>query len=343
MENVQYNQRCFSLGFVSCWFRVGQTHWKDAMVANLKRRSSPSAFRRRLGRLRVYAPMICRVDWLLMFTFARFEMVRRHAERSGSGTSFQLSAAAESAVLLVELPAQEIVHRVREDGIADGLRLSEKAVADVKTFAASAQCYGNAQRQRPLKRSPSGGLIVGDATIGDYLDGIAGCKTIQSIWRDPTIRGIAGAYLGIRPLPLRARLWWSFRADHATPTMRSVYSQDCFHFDLDDWRAIKFFFYITDVGPENGPHVYVRKSHRDRSMFDQLSPFKSRSDHHVIKKYGRDNLVVKHGPAGTGFVQDPFGFHTGTSVTGAGRLILEVEYGVSRIPLAGPYYTPPIE
>ena len=125
--------------------------------------------------------------------------------------------------------------------------------------------------------------------------------------------------------------------------MRSVYAQDCFHFDLDDWRAVKFFFYLTNVGPENGPHMYVRKSHRNRSVLDQLSLFKSRSDRHVIAKYGRDNLVVIQGSAGTGFVEDPFGFHTGTSVRGAARLILEVEYGVSRIPLAGPYYMPPIE
>ena len=89
--------------------------------------------------------------------------------------------------------------------------------------------------------------------------------------------------------------------------------------------------------------MYVRKSHRDRSVLDQLSPFKSRSDRHVIWKYGRDNLVVEQGPAGTGFVEDPFGFHTGTSVTGAGRLALEVEYGVSRAPLPGPYYMPPLE
>jgi hypothetical protein len=89
--------------------------------------------------------------------------------------------------------------------------------------------------------------------------------------------------------------------------------------------------------------MYVRKSHRNRSVLDQLSPFKSRSDRHVIGKYGRDSLVVKQGPAGTGFVEDPFGFHTGTSVTGAARLVLEIEYGVSRISLAGPYYMPPIE
>jgi hypothetical protein len=313
------------------------------MVGYGNRRSSLSAFRRRLGQIRVYAPMICRVDWLVMFTFARFEIARKYAGRTRERNWRPSQAIAQSALLQTEFLAHEIARRIEADGIAGGLRYSDAAVADVKAFAATAQCYGNAERQRPLQRSSNGCLVAGDAVIGDYLDGIVGCKAIQGIWRDPMIVAIAGAYLGTRPLPLRSRLWWSFRANQATATMKSVYSQDCFHFDLDDWRAIKFFFYITDVGPEDGPHIYVRKSHQNRSLLDQLSPFKSRSDRHILRKYGKDNLMVMCGPAGTGFVEDPFGFHTGTSVVGAGRLILEVEFGVSRIPLAGPFYMPPIE
>jgi hypothetical protein len=287
--------------------------------------------------------MICRVDWLAMFTFARFEMVQEYAGRERRRGSLLRQATDESALLRTGSPAREISRRVRVDGIADGLRLSEDAVADVNFFAAGARCYGNADRQRLLDRCPGGRLIPGNAVIGDYLSEIADCDTIRRLWRDPKILAIASACLGTRPLPLRSRLWWSFRADRATATMRSVYAQDCFHFDLDDWRAVKFFFYMTDVGPENGPHIYIRKSHRNRAVRDQLSPFKSRSDHHVVAKYGRDNFVVIQGAAGTGFVEDPYGFHTGTSVTGAARLILEIEYGVARTPLAGPYYVPAIE
>jgi hypothetical protein len=50
------------------------------------------------------------------------------------------------------------------------------------------------------------------------------------------------------------------------------------------------------------------------------------------------------GRAGTGFVEDPYGFHTGTTVTGASRLILEIEYGVSGTPLmGGPFFVPVTE
>ena len=277
-----------------------------------------------------------------MFVLARSEMVKRIAGREWRRGSPPAQGAAQSAVLKTESAVQQIVDRFRVDGIADGLRLSQEAVADVISFAAAARCYGNAEPHRVLDRSARGSLMPGDAVIGDYLDGIGQCDTIRRLWRDPKILEIARASLGTRPLPLRSRLWWSFRADRASATMRSVYAQDSFHFDLDGWRAVKFFFYMTDVGPENGPHLYVRKSHRNRAWLDQFSPFKSRSTRHITAKYGRDSLAVIHGPAGTGFVEDPYGFHTGTSVTGAARLILEIEYGVARTPLAGPFYAPPI-
>jgi hypothetical protein len=305
---------------------------------------SPSRFRRLLRQLGIYAGMIYRADWLAMFVFARFEIVRKYAGRERNHGPRSPQAAAAPTLLQTEQRVQEIVRRISADGIADGLRLSEDSVAQVMSFAARAPCYGNAERHRQLDRDSCGCLIPADAVVGDYLDGIADCDVIRRLWRDPRILAIAGASLGTRPLPLRSRLWWSFRAGRATPEMLAEHSQDCFHFDLDDWRAVKFFFYMTDVGHENGPHIYVQKSHRNRPMLDQLSPFKSRSSHYITSKYGRDNLVVMQGPAGAGFVEDPYGFHTGTAVTGASRLILEIEYGVSRTPVVGgPFYVPAIE
>jgi hypothetical protein len=306
--------------------------------------ASPSALRRLRRQLGIYAGIIYRVDWLAMFIFARFEIVQKYAGRQRNPSSPSPQAALEPSLVQTELPVQEIVRRISADGIADGLRLSEESVAQVMTFAARAPCYGNAERHRQLDRGPCGCLISADAVVGDYLDGIADCDVIRRLWREPRMLAIAGASLGIRPLALRSRLWWSFRSGRVTPEKLAEHSQDCFHFDLDDWRAVKFFFYMTDVGPGNGPHIYVRKSHRNRPMLDQLSPFKSRSSYRITAKYGRDNLMVMQGPAGTGFVEDPYGFHTGTAVRGASRLILEIEYGVSQTPVVGgPFYAPAIE
>ena len=305
---------------------------------------SPSAFHRLLRQLQIYAGMIYRVDWLTMFIFARLKIVQKYAGRERNPGLASPWVAVEPAMLRTEQPVQEIVRRIAVDGIADGLHLSEEAVAEVISFAACAPCYGNAEPHRLLDRCPCGCLISADAVVGDYLDGIADCDVVRQLWRDPRILAIARSSLGTRPLPLRARLWWSFRADHATAEMRAVHSQNSFHFDLDDWRAVKFFFYMTDVGDDNGPHIYVRKSHRIRTTRDQLSPFKSRTSQYIASRYGRDNFTVMRGPAGTGFVEDPYGFHTGMAVKGAARLMLEFEYGVSRTPVVGgPFYVPAVD
>ncbi len=300
-----------------------------------------SAFRRLRGRLPVYAGMLHRFDWLAMFILGRFEIVQKWAGREKKGDLSQPQAtAAQRSVILSEMTPEEIVRHIGVNGIAEGLRLPEETVADVISFAARTPCYANAERDRPLDRCQRGQLAAADAVIGDYLDSIADCDAIRRLWRDPKILAIAGGYLGRKPLPLRSRLWWSFRNDRATSEVRAAHAQDLFHFDLDDWRAIKFFFYLTDVGRENGPHIYVRKSHRNRSIRDQLLPFKGRSSRYIAARYGEANFAIIQGPAGTGFVQDPYGFHTGTSVMGASRLIFEIEYGVSRPTLAGPFYVP---
>ncbi len=187
-----------------------------AMAANVDF-ASPSAFRRLLRQLRIYAGMIHRVDWLAMFIFARFEIVQKYAGRQRNPGSPSPQAAVEPSLLQTELPVQEIVRRISADGIADGLRLSEDSVAQVISFAARAPCFGNAERHHLLDRCPRGCLIPADAVVGDYLDGIADCDVIRRLWRDPRILAIAGASLGTRPLPLRSRLWWSFRAGPRHP------------------------------------------------------------------------------------------------------------------------------
>ena len=107
-------------------------------------------------------------------------------------------------------------------------------------------------------------------------------------------------------------------------------SLDRYHFDLDDWHALKFFFYLTDVDQDSGPHVYVVGSHRRRSLKHQLTLLVGHPADEIVGFYGPDSLLTITGPAGKGFVEDPFGFHMGTVPNKAPRLMMEVGFGVSR-------------
>ena len=108
-------------------------------------------------------------------------------------------------------------------------------------------------------------------------------------------------------------------------------SQNGFHFDLEDWRQLKVFFYLTDVGPDNGPHRYVRGSHTKRPLRHQFTLFVGKTEQQINEAYGTEAVTTMLGSAGTGFIEDPFGFHTATPVRAGRRLVLEISFGVSDV------------
>jgi hypothetical protein len=96
-----------------------------------------------------------------------------------------------------------------------------------------------------------------------------------------------------------------------------------------DYRALFFFFYLTDVDSTTGPHMVARGSHRRKKLRHRLSLFVGRPDGEIIEYYGGDNVVTVTGPAGTGFAEDPFCFHRGTPPTSGDRLMLRVHFRIS--------------
>ncbi len=143
-------------------------------------------------------------------------------------------------------------------------------------------------------------------------------------------QGVALCPPAVGFLPHSSYLWWTFPTKSARVADKSLASLDRYHFDLDDWHALKFFFYLTDVDQDSGPHVYVVVSHRRRSLKHQLTLLVGDPTDEIVGFYGPDSLLTITGPAGKGFVEDPFGFHMGTVPNKAPRLMMEVGFGVSR-------------
>ena len=87
--------------------------------------------------------------------------------------------------------------------------------------------------------------------------------------------------------------------------------------------------YLTDVGPRSGPHRFVRGSHARRPISYQFSPFSAKTDAQILGTYGSEAVQTITGPAGLGFAEDPFGFHTGATVQEGRRLCLEISFGIT--------------
>ena len=153
---------------------------------------------------------------------------------------------------------------------------------------------------------------------------------VQRFMADETLIHLAGQYLEAPPINDLTAMWWSAPADAKS---RSAAAQ-LFHFDMDRLRFIKFFVYLTDVGPHNGPHVVVRGTHDKRpAVFYKDRRF---TDEEVDAAFPDGDVRSIEGPAGTILAVDTSALHKGQPLERDHRLLLQVEYTNS---LFGQAYT----
>ena len=222
---------------------------------------------------------------------------------------------------------------LRRDGLARGLSLASGVETEIRAFAESEPCApmrggpsflpGDFRR---IQQANGGGVIV-----GHYFEAVEQCPAVTRLRADPTLTAIAAGYLGRGARPVSTRLWWSFPSDHVAEQDLHSASQERFHFDVDDWRTAKAFFYLTDVDPSHGAHTYVRRSHGAKPLRHEATLLVGKDADDIERVYGRDKITVVTGPAGTGFFIDPFGFHMGTLAQAGPRLMLEIGFGVSSV------------
>ena len=100
---------------------------------------------------------------------------------------------------------------------------------------------------------------------------------------------------------------------------------------MDDFKFVKFFFYLTDVNATSGPHVIVRGSHRVKhhaSIADALR-VRRYTDEEVASAFEPDKIVSITGQAGTGFAEDTLCIHKGETPTKHARLLLQLQYALN--------------
>jgi len=149
------------------------------------------------------------------------------------------------------------------------------------------------------------------------------CREIQEVLTNPKVLSLAQEYLGSEPILDFVAMWWHTKSNEADKKAAQM-----FHFDMDRLRWVKFFFYITDVSPENGPHVFIESTHKDYGI-----PFSLRkkgyarlSDEDVERVISRDHWVEFAGKAGTMIAEDTRGLHKGAHVKSGDRLLFQFQF-----------------
>ena len=152
-------------------------------------------------------------------------------------------------------------------------------------------------------------------------------KLIEKLVNDPLLINIVTAYLGAKVSPLNYCLWYTFPADQPSSEAAQL-----FHYDLDTLRWLKIFIFLSDVGPENGPHEYVEGSHRPGAKPVELlrRDYARLSDADVNRYYAgkRKQLLA---PKGSVVLADTRCFHKGVNLTSGYRLVLQPIYAPSKL------------
>lgn len=150
---------------------------------------------------------------------------------------------------------------------------------------------------------------------------------------NPSILRLVAAYLQTAPTIIDLCAWWS------DPTPSPPFGAQIPHRDRDDFRFCKLFLYLTEVGPEDGPHMFLPGSHSRKGMVALCEKHKvdqsyvnkafakvSRKQADWITDIFGSSFVEFTGSSGTMFMVDTFGYHFGKVPRQHPRLVFEAVY-----------------
>jgi len=134
---------------------------------------------------------------------------------------------------------------------------------------------------------------------------------------DPAVLAAVGTMLGCKPTIALLSAWWSM------PTANGAEHAELFHRDIDDYRFIKLFIYLTEVSEDSGPHGFVKGSHgvERHTVAGSRIP-----DAEVMESFGAENVMRFTGGPGTRFLENTYGVHRGFPPKSKPRLIFQVLY-----------------
>lgn len=276
--------------------------------------------------------------FLLMSWLARFIAVREWVADRGSYQPPAAPAAIDATVIQSTTGARsfetsgQVAKLIQAHGYYVGFSLQNSILQDLLTFTETAPCYANRDPALPfyIKNKDQFEQELGARLlVASYLDTHETCDAYQKLKTDPYLLDVASQYLNHSAVYMRGELAWGFPAPNTLT--EKVNTARVYHCDINDYKTIKFFFYLTDVGKGEGPHVYMKGTHRTRKFGHQRigQGCAAIADEDLVQIYGRDRVQVVTGAAGLGFVGDPYCLHKGTVPVDHSRLLLQLEFGIT--------------
>jgi hypothetical protein len=138
------------------------------------------------------------------------------------------------------------------------------------------------------------------STLTAYM--LEASATYRKVWLDPYLLTIVAHYLGLVPLLAEAYARRNFPARFWT-------MNHFWHRDVNDrHQLVKMFVFLTDCSVDNGPHEYIRRSHRELGALNGKRYF-SDAEVDALHPVGSPLREVSEVSAGTIILEDTRGLH----------------------------------
>jgi hypothetical protein len=264
------------------------------------------------------------LNYRVMRLVSRSNHLRRAAIHRCSRTKRnRIQTTAQTVV--PELDVARTVSELNRKGFAAGLVLPPAYVDEILAFCATAQFVDDYSTEKLFidpqdDTMPRPGRLAYRCMNPHKL-----CAAVDKLTRDPALVEVARQYLTAEPLLRSSRIFWSY------PDLSEGYNPLYgFHYDIDDYKFLKLFFYLCDVNEDRGPHVIIEGTHNHKDWFEKNH--RRMTDQQAQARYG-ERIKVMLGKTGQGFFEDTFCYHKGAKPKKK-RLMLEFQYAISAAAVA---------
>lgn len=236
------------------------------------------------------------------------------------------------------------IDELRENGLVKlPTILTPDRIADIRSYfdanpvhkgAHSYSFDGRPRRLDEVRRNFS--------LAGYRFDQVVRAPHLVDAFNDPRLIDFIESYLGCVPTLYSLNAWWSFPANK--PELIHVQH---FHRDIDDWRFLTLFLYVTTVDGNGGPHQVIRGSHTLEGMKALKAQAEARGKNSAAvdaansfvvtageefstncEELFGDSIVNATGPAGTMWLVNTIALHRGLVPVTSPRLLVWARFGL---------------
>lgn len=222
----------------------------------------------------------------------------------------------------------------------DNLSFNEKKINDIINYFENIPMFSGhvpaqSDKVRRFLNDGARGYPFGSYELEDSIQ----CPHLLDLALSEEVLSLVEGYLGCTPTIYSINTWWSF------PGYLPTVSQD-FHRDVDDFKFLALFVYLTDVqgGEHGGQHQFITHTHHQdqveellmgdeklaKSLFLPDLKDNGYNQSSIYEKYFKDKITNITGKAGSIFLADTFALHKGVPPLTSSRLVCWIRYGLRK-------------